>query len=106
MSDPKNRGTNTARKGPVSQDNLLAVLKPLIDAARSKSSSRTRDDSRAMVRRLMTEAEWNTPFILRNLGAKRCRYLSSLGYIIESQYLAARPGDIERMNAYGDGRRG
>jgi hypothetical protein len=100
MIDARNRGTDTARKGPVGQRQLLDLMKPLIAAAMSKAASRTRDDSRRMVRRLMAEANWNTPFVLVHLGAKRCRYLSSLGYVIDSKYLAAAPGDVDRLNQY------
>jgi hypothetical protein len=106
MSDPRNRGTDTTRKGPVGQERLLGLLKALIDAARRPVPSRTRDDARVAIRQLLAVANWRTPYILRGLGAKRCRYLSSLGYVIESKWLGPRPGDLDRINAYVEGRRG
>jgi hypothetical protein len=106
MSDPKNRGRNSERKGPISQRHLVTLMKPVIDAAMSKSSSLTRDQARQTVRRLMAETNWNTPFVKHLLGTKRCRYLSKLGYIIEPQYLAASEEDKARLIAYMEGRRG
>ena len=105
MSDPRNRGTDRHhQKGPVSQRQLLRLLKPLIDASMGKASSATRDQSRAAVRRLMAEANWRTPFILQNIGARRARYLSSLGYLIDSKWLTSGDGDVERINAWSEGR--
>jgi hypothetical protein len=107
MKDPRNRGINPqVRKGPISQDQLCVLMKPVIDAARSKAASRTRDDARALLRRMIAETNWNTPFVLTRLGTKRCRYLSSLGYIIEPKYLAASQADLDRINAWAEGRRG
>lgn len=100
LVDPRNRGrTNGERVGPISQRHLLRLMKPLIDAAASKASSRTRDDSRATVRRLMAEANWNTPFILVHLGAKRCRFLASMGYVIESKYQSTTPESLARLES-------
>jgi hypothetical protein len=73
--------------GPVSQANLLPMLRILIDASRGKAASRTRDEARASLRQLMTTANWNTPYVLRNLRARRCRYLYGLGYPVPSHYL-------------------
>lgn len=106
LSDPRNRGKDRHhRKGPVGQRELLRLLKVLIDASMRPTGSLSRDQARQGVRALLASTNWQTPFILQNLWPKRCRYLSSLGYVIEPKYLAARPGDVERINAYGEGRR-
>lgn len=106
MVDPRNRGGDTAKKGPISQDSLCKLLKPIIDTARAKSASKSRDDARRLVRRMMAETNWNTPFVLTRIGTKRCRYLSSLGYLIDPKYLAASEADKARITAWAEGRRG
>lgn len=70
----------TGQKGPIPQKRLVVVLRVLIDTSKSRASSRMRDDARATLRQLMETANWNTPYVLRNVGAKRCRYLRGLGY--------------------------
>lgn len=86
--------------GPVAQRDLVVILRKLIDVSRGKSSSRTRDEARRMLRLLMAEANWNTPYILRNIGAKRCRYLSGMGYTIDAAY--SMRSSIERLEQWVD----
>ena len=92
-------GTNTT-KGPVPQRQLLSLLRVLIDTARARAASRTRDEARRTLRSLMAEANWQTPYVLRNLGARRCRYLSGLGYPVSSEY--ALRSSIERLDQWAD----
>lgn len=98
------RGHNQAlrtgvTKGPVPQRELLSILRVLIDTSRARAASRTRDEARKALRALLAEANWQTAFVLRNLGAKRCRYLSGLGYPVSSEYSAR--SDIGRLNQWG-----
>ncbi len=97
------RGSNQAAgsrqpKGPVPQRKLLVLLRSLIDTSRSKAASRTRDEARAALRELMATTNWHTPYVLRNLGTKRCRYLSSLGYDIPVE--DTMRSTIERLNQW------
>ena len=87
-----------AAKGPMGQRELVQVLRVLIDTSRSKASSRTRDDARKTLRELLKEANWHTPYILRNLGARRCRYLAGLGYDIP--YADATRTGIDRLEQW------
>lgn len=87
-----------AQKGPLGQRELVSVLRVLIDTAKGKSASRTRDDARATLRDLLSEANWNTPYVLRNIGAKRCRYLSGIGWPVPSKY--ALRSDVERLHQH------
>ena len=99
------RGPGGNRKGPVSQRDLLRLMKVLIDASMGKVGSTSRDQARWTLRQLLAVSNWKTPRVLMGLGARRCRYLSILGYVIESKWLTVRPGDVERLMAYGEGRR-
>jgi len=89
-------------KGPVSQRQLVKVLTVLIDTSRGKVSSKTRDDARRTLRELMAVANWNTPFVCRNIGAKRARYLRGLGYPVPIEYAIRtsidRLGNWSRQN--------
>lgn len=73
-------GRTGVAKGPLGQRNLVAVLRVLIDTSRAKASSRTRDDARHALRELMETANWDTAYVRRNIGVRRCRYLAGLGY--------------------------
>jgi hypothetical protein len=86
--------------GPISQKRLLPMIRVLIDASRSKAASRTRDDARAALRLIGQTANWNTPYILRNLRARRCRYLYGLGWPVPTSYLVA--DDISRLVAWNE----
>lgn len=90
----------TAERGPVSQKQLLLMLRVLIDTSRGKAASRTRDEARRALRELLAMANWNTSYVLRNLGARRCRYLSGLGYPVPAE-LALR-SDIERLATWSE----
>jgi hypothetical protein len=102
------RGSNQAAgrvggatpKGPIPQKRLVQLLRVLIDTAQEKSASKTRDDARATVRLLMATANWNTPYVTRNIGARRCRYLLGLGYPVD--YKPAFRSSVERLTKWGD----
>lgn len=80
------RGHNQAhdRKGqqvgPVPQRELVRMLAILIDTSRAKVAGRQRDEARKALRDLMATAHWNTPYVRRNIGVRRCRHLLALGY--------------------------
>ena len=78
------------------QHDLVAMLKILIDASRAKGASRTRDDARKALRDVMGVTNWNTAFVLRSLGARRCRYLAGIGYPIPAG--PALRSDVDRLN--------
>jgi hypothetical protein len=103
----KFRGNNQAAggvpKGPVPQRDLVPLLKALIDASRAKSGTRTRDEARAALRSLLAVANWHTPYVMKNIGERRCRYLNQMGHPIPYTYL--RAGGLERLeklNGSGD----
>ena len=73
-------GWGSGKKGSIPQKMLVKTLAALIDASRAKVSSRTRDDARRTLREVMATANWNTPYVLRNIGFRRCNYLRGLGY--------------------------
>ena len=87
-------------KGPMGQRELVQVLRVLIDTSKSQASSRTRDDARKALRELLKEANWHTPYVLRNLGARRCRYLAGLGYSVPIEDMT-RSG-IDRLNQWAE----
>ena len=86
------------RIGPLGQRELLRSLRILIDTAREKGASKTRDDARRTLRELMAVAHWNTSYVLRNLGAKRCRYLAGLGYDVAAEF--ALQSSIDRLEQW------
>lgn len=77
----------TPVKGSVQQRELVPVLCTLIDEARRPQSTAHRDIARSKLRALREDANWNTAFVLHNLGSRRCRYLASLGWPVPSRYL-------------------
>jgi hypothetical protein len=87
------------RKGPISQDQLVKLLPPLIDAAMAKTGSRTRDDARKSLREVLSVAHWRTSYVLHNLKQRRCRYLSSLGYPIETKWMTTKAENIASLEA-------
>ena len=66
-------------KGPISQRELARTLIALIDAAMAPNSTARKDQARAKIRQLLAIAHWRTPFIGHNLGARRSRFLNSIG---------------------------
>ena len=90
----------TAPRGPMPQRELVSVLRVLIDTSRAKVSSRTRDDARATLRELLANANWRTPYVLRNIGARRCRYLMGLGYDVPIE--DATRSAIDRLVQWGE----
>lgn len=100
----QSKGTGTT-KGAIPQKKLVKLLGVLIDTARARSASKTRDDARAALRWLETEANWHTPFVLRNIGLRRRRYLRTIGYPIEDIWLADVVEDLERLAKWNAARR-
>lgn len=60
-----------ARKGPISQRELVTALNTLVDAAKARSASRTRDEARASLRWLLDNANWNTGYVCHNIGDRK-----------------------------------
>ena len=85
--------------GPVPQRELVIMLRVLIDAAKAKGAGKTRDDARRTLRELLAVANWSTSYVLRNIGARRCRYLSGLGYNVPAA--DALRSSIERLEQWG-----
>ena len=65
--------------GRYTQRELVAVLVGLVDAAAAKGASAHRDIARARLKVVLRDENWNTSFVLNNIGRKRCRYLAGLG---------------------------
>jgi hypothetical protein len=79
-----------ATKGPISQRELLKVMLALIDTARARNSSMHKDIAKSKLRALLSDpaVNWRTPFIGHNLGARRSRYLNSIGLWTPSAWTA------------------
>ena len=92
------------RKGPVPQRELVKLLGSLVDASKAKSGTRTRDEARAALRALLDIANWNTSYVLSNLGVRRCKYLAGLGYPVPYTYLWVSDKDKERLERLGGGK--
>lgn len=94
----RNRGGSPrTRKGPMSQRDLVRTIGALVDASRSRSASRTRDEARAALRLLLDSANWRTPHVLRNIGYRRCVFIARMGYPVPYACLA-REG-LDRLEA-------
>jgi hypothetical protein len=78
---------DTRRKGVLSQRKLVTLLRPLIDAAGSRAPTHTRDEARRTLRELLATSNWQTPYVFHNIAARRCRYLTTMGYIVPKEYL-------------------
>lgn len=94
-----------ARKGSMAQRTLLEVLKNLIDEASAKGAGAARDIARDHLRDTLLDANWRTPYIWKNLGVRRCRYLASIGKSVPFEYLYTSEKDIARIEAHKEGRR-
>lgn len=77
----------TARQGPIPQRQLRRILALLIDAARLGRHA----EARERLHHVLRTCHWNTPHVLHNIGAGRCRYIASLGYPVPPRFLATRP---------------
>lgn len=98
------RGSNQLHdhKGPqigaIGQWKLLPMMRALIDiAAREGHGSATRDQARATLRMIRTDCNWQTSFVLRNLGLRRCRYLRGLGWPVPDRFLTQPEAETARM---------
>jgi hypothetical protein len=74
------------QRGPMSQRELLPILRTLTDAAMGRVSSAHRDKARQMLHRVLAESHWQTSFIYHNLNPTRCRFLQSQGYDIPYEF--------------------
>jgi hypothetical protein len=89
-----------ARTGPVSQRDLVRLLKPVIDVAMRPVGTTARDQARAALRRTLVGDYWRTTFVLHNLASRRCRWLNRAGYgPIPQEFLLQLDTD-ERINAW------
>ena len=76
-----------ARKGDISQRQLVPLLKVLVDDASSKQSTAHRDIARMRLRETLESTNWRTPYVLHNLSSRRCRYISGMGFWISGEHL-------------------
>lgn len=67
------------KDGRYSQDALVKLLVPAIDAARGKVSSAHRDQARQLVAELIASESWATPYVTHQLSRSRLRWLASNG---------------------------
>jgi hypothetical protein len=72
-----------AKRGPIAQRQLLLVLRLLIDASKADRSGKARE----RLHRVLQTCHWRTPYILHNIGVKRCQMIASLGYSVPVEYL-------------------
>lgn len=91
-----------AKKGDITQRELVPQLKLLVDDAASKQSSAHRDIARANLREILETAHWRTPYVLKNISSRRCRFIASMGFWVSGEYLLlpnrrrpSGPGDDE-----------
>lgn len=80
------------RQGPISQRELVAAISALVDAAKARSASRTRDEARASLRWLLDNANWNTGYVCHNVGVRRCKFIAAMGYPVPYAFLDATRG--------------
>lgn len=74
-------------KGPVTQRELVPLLKDLIDAAMARNSTAHRDIARSKLRTLLETTNWRTSFVMNNLSSRRLRHIASLGYWVPSKWV-------------------
>ena len=91
-----------AKKGDISQRELVPLLKRLIDDASSKQSTAHRDIARMRLRETLESTNWRTSYVMNNLSSRRCRYIAGMGYWVPGQWLllpnrrkTTGPGDDE-----------
>jgi hypothetical protein len=86
-----------SRKGPVSQRDLVPMLKELIDAAMAPNSTAHRDIARGRLREVLNTANWRTSYVLNNISPKRARYIASIGHWVPAKWTLTdwkmRPGE-------------
>ena len=76
-----------ARKGDISQRELVPMLKVLIDDASSKQSTAHRDIARMRLREILETANWRTPYVMNQISSRRCRYIASMGFWVPGDRL-------------------
>lgn len=90
--------TGTGRtKGPISQRDLLQILKVTIDDASAKNSSAHKDHAKHKLKELLDTTNWKTVYILNNISTRRARFIAGMGRPVPSKWLFAgewkkRPG--------------
>ena len=91
-----------AKKGDLTQRELVPTLKRLIDDASSKQSTAHRDIARMRLREILESANWRTAYVLRNISSRRCRFIAGMGFWVPGEHLllpnrrkTIGPGDDE-----------
>lgn len=92
-----------ARKGDIAQRELVPRLKILIDDASSKQSTAHRDIARMRLREILEKTNWRTPYVLRNISSRRCRYIASMGFWVPGDRLLLPNRRREREGLSDDG---
>jgi len=88
-----------ASRAPVSQRDLVPIMKELVDAAMAKNSTAHRDIARSKLRAILEDptSNWRTSYVLNNLGPKRCRFIASIGHWVPTKWALVdwkhRPGE-------------
>lgn len=83
--------------GPVSQRDLVPLLKELCDAAMAGNSSAHKDIAKRKLRQVLDETNWRTTYVLNNISTKRAKHIAGMGYFVPSKWLLTswrtnRPG--------------
>ena len=86
----------------IAQRPLLEQLKVLIDHASAKGAGASRDVAKSNLRVALRDGNWDTVYVLYNLGVRRCRYLRSIGYPVPGKYLYASENDVQRIIAHNE----
>ena len=73
--------------GRRTQRELVPILVGLIDAASANGATAHRDIARSELRKTLKEENWNTSYVLNNIGRKRSRYLASLGQPVPYRWM-------------------
>lgn len=79
----------TAPRHKISQKQTVALLRPLIDASMAKAATPHRDKAREAVHAVLANSRWNSAYVLKNIGARRCRYLARIGYPVPTRFSMA-----------------
>lgn len=85
----------------MSQREMLPTVNALVDASRARSASRTRDEARAALRLLLDTCNWRTPWLMHNIGVRRCKVIARMGYPVPYAFLDATRG-LDRLERLGD----
>ena len=76
-----------SKTGPISQRNLVPLLKELVDAASAGNSSAHKDIAKRKLRETLETTSWRTSFVCNNLGSRRCKFIAGMGHWVPSRWL-------------------